>query len=549
MARALRRVAGGWRTAGPVGARPVPALAERVGAGRRPGRKARDWGVRASGVEEDGSDDWDEIDKLMRELEDEERKRSPGEEKFAPASSSDASDGQGEGKAREQKGEAEFQKLTVSELKERLRTLGLPVSGRKAVLIDRLLSASAPNQSLAMEQGGSGDANAFFSTWDDVQSTAGGNFGDGSGGFDEGSMGLGPLGKPLFGDAELVSAPVDPAMRSISTHFDLEKNAELESRDYVPAVPADSEDMLRGYSALPEGYSWRGGGEDVRVHKEKFPGHQVFALSSDVDFLVRSREESGDGRLFLDLADVYMYHKPTEMYSVPEMHGEFPQRNDDDGDGFDEYYAYPVASWFPGDALKNKEPSQEVVKIILVKVKNADIRHGRELAAEPEEDGQGEGDLVHGEGFELDIKSSFVLDGSNFCVQGMKSSKEQSEADYEMCRSGKNGVLTSTRWNAFSFPKPLVLQFNEGSAAEDGVQSFGLCVSEEKGLSLQRWEYMQDPTEVVEEALQLESSLSSSQESFIEKGSPFEFLGKVSGEDVEQEWKELGLDQQQGSPT
>ena len=62
-----------------------------------------------------------------------------------------------------------------------------------------------------------------------------------------------------------------------------------------------------------------------------------------------------------------------------------------------------VASWFPGDALKNKEPSQEVVKIILVKVKNADVRQGREGAAELEEEGQGDGELVHGEGFELDI--------------------------------------------------------------------------------------------------------------------------------------------------
>ena len=38
----------------------------------------------------------------------------------------------------------ELSKRTVVQLKEQLRAAGLPVSGRKAELVDRLLSATAP---------------------------------------------------------------------------------------------------------------------------------------------------------------------------------------------------------------------------------------------------------------------------------------------------------------------------------------------------------------------------------------------------------------------
>ena len=38
----------------------------------------------------------------------------------------------------------ELSKRTVVQLKEQLRAVGLPVSGRKAELVDRLLSAAAP---------------------------------------------------------------------------------------------------------------------------------------------------------------------------------------------------------------------------------------------------------------------------------------------------------------------------------------------------------------------------------------------------------------------
>lgn len=38
----------------------------------------------------------------------------------------------------------ELSKRTVVQLKEQLRAAGLPVSGRKAELVDRLLSAAAP---------------------------------------------------------------------------------------------------------------------------------------------------------------------------------------------------------------------------------------------------------------------------------------------------------------------------------------------------------------------------------------------------------------------
>ena len=54
---------------------------------------------------------------------------------------------------------------------------------------------------------------------------------------------------------------------------------------------------------------------------------------------------------------------------------------------------------------------------------------------------------------------------------------------------------------------------------------------------------MRDPTEVVEERMRVEEAGRQKQQ-FIEEGSPFEFLGKVSGRDVDEEWKRLGLDRE-----
>ena len=509
----------------------------------------------ASGEESDEMGIWDSIDSLIRSDEQQQQQatttaanaQGAGVESEASVERREVESGSvrgGGGGGGERK--KDLQKMTVTELKDKLRMLGLPVSGRKAVLIERLQSAtsssiymgdpSASRHDGPGGMGGSDGAQGLFTNWDDATGEGGkGSFEDwqGSGNFEM----MPPLSKPLFGDAELERVPTDPALGALSVHFEDKSALMLEGADYRSEVPANSERMLQGYESLPDGYTWRG---DPQEHP-KLDGYEVFALSSDVDFLVKSGGLRDDGRLFLDISDVYVYHKPSEIYSIPEKSGIFPS------DGLSEYYAYPITQWFPGDALKNRPEVQEVVKIILVQVKSADIRaqDGGEEGTEGrggEEGGEVEGEIVllHGEDFELDIEKTFVLDGVKFCVQGMNSAKEQNEVDYQACRSGKSGVLTSTRWNAFSFPKPLMLQFNEGSASEDGIQTFGLCVSEKEGLSLQRWERMQEPSELVNKAKKEKESASSS-DMFIEKGSPFEFLGRVTSEEVEREWKELGL--------
>ena len=71
---------------------------------------------------------------------------------------------------------------------------------------------------------------------------------------------------------------------------------------------------------------------------------------------------AGDGRLFLDMSDIYMYHKPTGIYSRPEKKGHFPEEESAQGT-VSEYYAYPITDWFPGDALKNKPAAQQVVQV------------------------------------------------------------------------------------------------------------------------------------------------------------------------------------------
>ena len=530
--------------------------------------------VRASSDE----DDWDEIDKLMRELEEEERRR--GGDADASSSFAQASDHADPAvqdptpavrlshqtdqlpatkKKRkppaqalivhassslfaffpprpDEQGKDELQRLTVSELKERLRTLGLPVSGRKAVLVDRLLSASSASTTAAsVDRPISGD---IFSSWDEVQGAAGsGSFDEDGGNFDGGNFG--PPADPLFADAALEIKPADASLRAVSSHFDKDFVAAVSADGgevYRSRVPANPEAMLRGYESLPEGYTWRATDaldQDLQSHAEKFPSHEVFSLSGDADFLVRCRGGEEKGRLWLDLTDVYVFHKPTGVYCRPQCEGDFSVLEETE---FSEYYAYPIASWFPGDALKGRDPAQEIIKIVLVQVKSSDLLEGSEEGEEEE--------AAHGEGFELDISRSFVLDGQDVKLQGMRSPRDQLMIDYESRRSGKSGSLTTQRWNAFSFPKPFVLSFNGGGdAAEDGGQAFGLCVSEHAGLSLQRWESMRDPTEVVEERMRVEEAGRQKQQ-FIEEGSPFEFLGKVSGRDVDEEWKRLGLDRE-----
>ena len=515
-------------------------LAARRRASRAAGRamsRARIVASSSLGDEGDVEDDWDEIDKLMRELEDEERRRGREEETSAAstADSESAGDGGAGGAAKEQKAE-NLQKLTVSELKDRLRTLGLPVSGRKAELIERLNAAGAPTLDQAASPEDPSGADALLSSWDD---SPGLNFDD---------MAPGPyaLGKPIFGQADLVSAPVDPALAATSPHFEQRSLAPSDADEaYVAEVPANSEAMLRGYDHLPEGYTWR----CAPGTHPKFPNHAAFSLATDVDFLVRAREDAiamaapDDGRLFLDLADVLLYHKPTEVYSRPKIEGQLPETSGI----FQEYYAYPVAGWFPGDALRDKSPEQEIVKIILVAVKESELVFVEGEHSEEAEDAGGHEEeqaamaAHYGEDFELDITKSFVLDGSTVTVQGMNSPREQNLADYETCRSGKSGHLTTTRSNAFSFPKPLLLRFNEGTAAENGDQSFGLVVSAMEGLSLQRWETMKDPSVLVEENQKLgrAAAKAAAVTGGVEKGSPFEFLGTVSGKDVDEEYRAL----------
>ena len=532
------------------------------------------------------NDDWEEIDKLMRELEETDTQVPPSTENTSPQSANAVS-GQGEdigiwdsidslirGEEESLNTESsssssnaeqnvdsspsvapqeDFQKLTVSQLKEKLRVLGLPVSGRKAVLIERLQSAASstslyldPSSSDTSSMGTQGDTQGFFSSWDDRDGGVGDDlFGMANPGALYGDMvGGGPsMGKPFFADPEPTQVP-DPSIEeelltnlaATSRHYDVITR----EADYESDLPVNSEQMLKGYESLPEEYTWRG---DLNQHpqfRKENTHYQVFTLSKDVDFLVRSQalenvDEADAGRLWLDLSDIYMYHKPTKIYSVPEQTGQMPQ----EGEGFKEYYAYPVVQWYPGDALKYKEASQEVVKIILVQVKQTDLQQ----QVEKEVDGQ-ESEipaLAHGEGFELSIDKAFVLDGLDFCVQGVKSDRELNLADYEQCRSGKVGSLSSTRWNSLSFPKPMMLRFNEGNPNEDGVQTFGLCVSQHEGLSTQRWEYMKDPSDVVEEDTQRIAS-KATKKAYIEKDSPFDFLGKFTSDGIEQEWKELGLD-------
>ena len=92
----------------------------------------------------------------------------------------------------------------------------------------------------------------------------------------------------------------------------------------------------------------------------------------------------------------------------------------------------------------------------------------------------------------------------------------------------------------------MVLRFNEGSPSEDGAQTFGLCVSEQEGVSLQRWELMKDVSELVDEATKVKK-VGSDASIFLEKGSPFEFLGKTTRDEVEKEWEEFGLEKQGAS--
>ena len=55
---------------------------------------------------------------------------------------------------------------------------------------------------------------------------------------------------------------------------------------------------------------------------------------------------------------------------------------------------------------------------------------------------------------------------------------------------------------------------------------------------------MQDVSDAVEEGIRATEKGPSDEEKYMEKGSFAEFLGRTTSEDVEREWKALGLDKQ-----
>lgn len=495
-----------------------------------------------SGVDDDdnAADDWDEIDKLLEELDVvNEGKVSEGVDQPSSGDASSSpniweamggygSDGEGQREQRTRAAGADaaaaskenLSLLKIAELKERLRSYGLPVSGKKAVLVERLQGfLSTYEQSKSARGRGDflpyGDAPGMDSSfdsdgdipliWDEFDAT--------NGGMQMATQDYKPLYVP-----EPEQVDVDPELRDQSYHlrkrfppkeeeegWDGEGFGGEEFGDDVfqdVEVPADPEALLSAYEHLPEGYSWKGSPDK----HPKFQGYTVFSLADGVDFLVK-----GDINGELDLRDVLVYDAGTALYAAPKVTGAVSQTPA-------HYYVYPSVQWYPGDILELKNAGQQVVKLILVEVKNADPTD-----------------------FELNIRNTVVLDGTKRTVKGVESS-----SDYERIRDGKAGVLTGCDFGGQAFAQPLRIAFNGGHAHEDGAQTFGVCVRDDS-VDVQRWTHMRDMTAVVKETERAEATAGEDRwtpaKTGVEKDSPFKFLGKVTGDEVLREWEELGLDE------